>query len=634
MPGTKLVAGDRVRIVATPASRGWADRHGHRYVGGGCGGEHPPGRTRQGRARRRSSRWTSPAVTPLSWRRWPRPARSRSCWTHGIGEAHEPDRAGVGVRVARGDDHSAWASPWAGLGRPCLVEADPTGGSAIAAGYLRGEVVPPEAMIELALAQQRDERPGDAAAGCRELARVTGRPGSPGPALMSRPQPCWRCGSRWPQRLRSLEATGQDVIVDAGRLGLFGSPEPLVLQPGADLALLVTRTDMVSLSGARSWAETLRDRFAEPVASRAGVCWWGRGVRSGPAKSPGLQLPVVTTVAWDPARQRSSPSARPHRPGCCSGCGPRRLGGLPVAAQLPGGAQRHHGPNQDQRGAAAGCRGGEAVMTSEPVLAGPSPDDPTALPRLFTSPGQAGPGPQDFSHAATGTRAAARATGAAAGDTPRTTPEQSSPGEQRPRRHRLGAGRRVPHPGRESPGLKPLGEDWRARSTDGDPTTGAGRIPMDRTAQEQFGWAAIEDLLSDHTTDSRRHRCPVRRGPQPARPDGPSHLRRGVPVGPAPAARRRRPGGEHLHPRPPQVLLELVDGSRIEGPQVADSDEELIDFLRFLANRSESNPRPFSEGTPRLHMKLDGGSTPGGDGVGGQPPHDRDPPPPPQGRQP
>jgi len=41
---------------------------------------------------------------------------------------------------------------------------------------------------------------------------------------------------------------------------------------------------------------------------------------------------------------------------------------------------------------------------------------------------------------------------------------------------------------------------------------------------------------------------------------------------------------------------------------VADSDEELIDFLRFLANRSESNPRPFSESTPRLHMKLDGGA--------------------------
>ena len=43
-----------------------------------------------------------------------------------------------------------------GWPRPAvLVEADPTGGSAIAAGYLRGEVVPPEAMIDLALAQQR-----------------------------------------------------------------------------------------------------------------------------------------------------------------------------------------------------------------------------------------------------------------------------------------------------------------------------------------------------------------------------------------------------------------------------------------------------------------------------------------------
>ena len=44
-----------------------------------------------------------------------------------------------------------------GWPRPALlVEADPTGGSAIAAGYLRGSVVPPEAMIELAMAQHAD----------------------------------------------------------------------------------------------------------------------------------------------------------------------------------------------------------------------------------------------------------------------------------------------------------------------------------------------------------------------------------------------------------------------------------------------------------------------------------------------
>ena len=56
------------------------------------------------------------------------------------------------------------------------------------------------------------------------------------------------------------------------------------------------------------------------------------------------------------------------------------------------------------------------------------------------------------------------------------------------------------------------------------------------------------------------------------------------------------------------VLLELTDGSLIEGPPVADSDEELIDFLVFLASRSEVNARGFSEAQPRLHLRLDGGS--------------------------
>lgn len=57
-----------------------------------------------------------------------------------------------------------------------------------------------------------------------------------------------------------------------------------------------------------------------------------------------------------------------------------------------------------------------------------------------------------------------------------------------------------------------------------------------------------------------------------------------------------------------RVLLELVDGSLQEGPAVADSDEELIDFLVFLASRSEVNARGFSEAQPRLHLRLDGGS--------------------------
>ena len=56
------------------------------------------------------------------------------------------------------------------------------------------------------------------------------------------------------------------------------------------------------------------------------------------------------------------------------------------------------------------------------------------------------------------------------------------------------------------------------------------------------------------------------------------------------------------------VLLELTDGSLIDGPSVADSDEELIDFLVFLGSRSEVNARGFSEAQPRLHLRLDGGS--------------------------
>ena len=56
------------------------------------------------------------------------------------------------------------------------------------------------------------------------------------------------------------------------------------------------------------------------------------------------------------------------------------------------------------------------------------------------------------------------------------------------------------------------------------------------------------------------------------------------------------------------VLLELTDGSLVDGPPVADSDGELIDFLVFLASRSEVNARGFSEAQPRLHLRLDGGS--------------------------
>jgi len=210
--------------------------------------------------------------------------------------------------------------------RPCLlVEADPTGGSAVAAGYLRGSVLPPEAMIELALAQQDGRQLLDT------LAQVTLE--LPGvdkrlvPGTRSHEQARSLVGLWEPlaTALRSLEETGQDVVVDAGRLGLFGCPEPLI--EAADLALLVIRTDLVALSAARSWAETLRDRFDRAgVASSLGMLLVGEGEPFGAREvSRVLSLPVVATVAWDPEHAAVlSHGSRPPRPGSW-----QRLAGRP-----------------------------------------------------------------------------------------------------------------------------------------------------------------------------------------------------------------------------------------------------------------------------------------------------------------
>ena len=56
-----------------------------------------------------------------------------------------------------------------------------------------------------------------------------------------------------------------------------------------------------------------------------------------------------------------------------------------------------------------------------------------------------------------------------------------------------------------------------------------------------------------------------------------------------------------------RVVVEHADGSLTEADPVADSDEELLDFLSFVAARAE-NPRPFSPSHPALHLRLDDGS--------------------------
>lgn len=201
--------------------------------------------------------------------------------------------------------------------RPCLlVEADPTGGSAVAAGYLRGSIMPPEAMIELALAQQDGRLLLDTLAQVSLELPGSGMRFVPGTRSHEQARSLVGLWEPLAAALRSLDDTGQDVVVDAGRLGLFGSPEPLI--EAADLALLVIRSDLVALSAARSWAETLSERFDRAGAgSSLGVMLVGEGEPFGAREvSRVLSLPVVATVAWDPEHAAVlSHGSQPPRPG-------------------------------------------------------------------------------------------------------------------------------------------------------------------------------------------------------------------------------------------------------------------------------------------------------------------------------
>lgn len=133
-----------------------------------------------------------------------------------------------------------------------LLEADPTGGSGVLAGFLRGTTPYDAGLIELALSPL----------GTADALRDVVRPLSPNVSLIAGTRSHAQATALrdiWEPlaaALRELDDNGQDVIVDAGRLGLMGSPTPLL--DAADAALLITRATLPAISAARSWAETVR----------------------------------------------------------------------------------------------------------------------------------------------------------------------------------------------------------------------------------------------------------------------------------------------------------------------------------------------------------------------------------------
>ncbi|KQW42704.1 hypothetical protein ASC77_23540 [Nocardioides sp. Root1257] len=174
-----------------------------------------------------------------------------------------------------------------------LVEADPTGGSGILAGFLKGTASYDGGLIELALSPRA---PTDA---LREVAR----PLSPQVSLVagtrSHGQAMALRGVWEPlaTALVDLEASGRDVIVDAGRVGLVGTPDPLL--ESADATLLLTRTNLPSISAARSWAETA----LQPAAGwrHPGLVLIGEGKPYRDTEvAKVLRMPVVADLPDDP----------------------------------------------------------------------------------------------------------------------------------------------------------------------------------------------------------------------------------------------------------------------------------------------------------------------------------------------
>lgn len=180
-----------------------------------------------------------------------------------------------------------------------LVEADPSGSNGLLAGFFRGASEVSDGLYELVLAGASGDISGMLPLVAMPVpgSRVVVVPG------IRTPEQAWTLEGFWPLLLpvlRDLEGTGQDVIVDVGRLGLTGSATQVFRE--ADAALLVTRSDLPGLAGARAWALPLQETFAEAAATaRLAVLVVGPGRPYGAANiSAALGLPVVASVGWNP----------------------------------------------------------------------------------------------------------------------------------------------------------------------------------------------------------------------------------------------------------------------------------------------------------------------------------------------
>ncbi len=174
-----------------------------------------------------------------------------------------------------------------------VVEADPTAGSAILAGFFRGVVEPTGGMVELMVAQRQDqlaERLPSALLPIPDSA-VRVLPGIQTRAQAAGLESLW---SPLLTALRDLDETGMDVLVDAGRLPWTGPLNPLVL--GADVLLVASGSNLPAVAKTRALAADLADQRPSGV----GLLIIGPGRPYGIGEvAKALGMPAVGGIDWD-----------------------------------------------------------------------------------------------------------------------------------------------------------------------------------------------------------------------------------------------------------------------------------------------------------------------------------------------
>jgi type IV secretory pathway ATPase VirB11/archaellum biosynthesis ATPase len=128
----------------------------------------------------------------------------------------------------------------------------------------------------------------------------------------------------------------------------------------------------------------------------------------------------------------------------------------------------------------------------------------------------------------------------------------------------------------------------------------------DRARQQAEGWAVIRQVLDEDTADALARGLPLR-SPEDQEAlaqavfDAVFRLGRLQPLVDDPSIENI------MITRCDRVVVEYSDGRMARADPVADTNEELAEFIAFLAARSE-NPRQFTPANPSLHLTLDGGA--------------------------